>query len=207
MRLMTRPLLSVLLGALVVLTGCARNAVLEGELLLPPNPPGESLFACVQVFEEGTVFEVDWAGNSLRSQALTSDVQQYAFSVNSELGDFDDDLLIKVRFGTDDKCQNVGAMDPQSNVWIVVGSPLYLGEVTRFRLDIPGVPHVDTAPGGVCQLVDGTNPSSLPVACRTSRDPDRPTWCCNIDRCEVEGCIEGTLSTFCNAEGVHECER
>ena len=162
------------------LAGCARNAVFEVDLTIPPQTPGEPLFALVQVENGSVLFEDDWQSGSREGIPLTGSTQTLHYSIVTE--DPTTVVQLKVRFCVSSFCDSLPADDPARGrtVGYRFERAFYVGERTRWRGTIATLPD----PAG------GT-----------------PTAPIEIGRCEVEGCIQGAGATsFCRLSGEHFCE-
>jgi hypothetical protein len=169
-----------LIAALALLaTACARNAVLEVELELPPQPAaGEPRYAVVQFESQPRSFEEDWRGaNDHAGTALAAEPVSVAYSVIAE--DPSTVVQVKVLFCTTPDCSAIDdAPDRVPGLWYRLERSLYVGERTRWRQTIAAVPT------------------------------DPPAATIEVDKCEVEGCIRAGASetTFCRLSGAHYCE-
>ena len=179
----------LLLGALLLLSGCARNAIFELELELPPQPAGAPLFAVVQLRNDAG-FDADWSGVGLVSgipltacsrpspapECELRDLDPACANVVSVIGDEDDltrPLRVRVRFCQDATCGSpADASAPEAR--IEIERALYTGAYTQGRACIDAVPAM-------------------------LEDPIR------IERCDVR-CREGDAVTHCRADGTHFCE-
>lgn len=175
---MTRALVALVVVALAPSAGCARNAILEVEVELPPSP--EERYALFQIRHE-LDFALSWGGEPRPGHRLEASGTNLArISVESE--DESLDLHVKVRYCEDAGCgapaddESTGA--PAS--WFVVEQPFYVGHRTFWRERIEAVPP---------RLEPGERPDVVV-----------------IDRCRIEGCTGGTPSTFCRLDGTHRCE-
>lgn len=68
------------------------------------------------------------------------------------------------------------ASPPYGQAWFELQRPFYLGKQTRYTIEVAAVPTTT------------------------------PTVPATVDRCDIEGCVEGELSSFCRADGRHLCE-
>lgn len=180
--------LSILL-VLFVLSGCARNAIFELELELPPQP-GAARFAVVQLRNDAA-FGADWSdvatlpGIPLASSCSRPDpapacedraLDTSCSTVISVIGDENDltrPLRVRVRFCEDPACAGAAdAMAPEAR--IEVERALYTGAYTQGRACIDALPM-------------------------TLEEPIR------IERCDVR-CREGDAIMHCRADGTHFCE-
>lgn len=186
---MTRAML--LVGALLA-GGCARNAIFELEVDLPPQPISVApLFAVVQVASD-RAFEADWSElERLEGIALTPtcarpldpppcEVRELApdcSAVVSVVGDGDDaprPLRVRVRFCEDASCTAArDATAPETRVEFE--RALYEGRYTQGRVCVDRVP---------------STPAPTPTV---------------VDRCAVR-CREGDAAMHCRADGTHFCE-
>jgi hypothetical protein len=177
MRSMSRAALALLLA--VPLASCARNAVLEVEITLPPQPAGESQrYAVVQFATEPQEFEADWAGNGeFEGVALGEAPSRTRFSIVTETDTTV--VLVKVLFCRNPTC-DVLEDDPRLTpaAWYRLERSFYLGARTRWSPEITEVP---------------AGPDMAPEL---------------VDKCEIEGCIRAGSadSNFCRLSGEHFCE-
>lgn len=189
---MKRSVVSLAVGlAAVLLSGCARNAVLEVSLTLPAATD-EIRFAFVEVSENDLgddPFAVQWAPTGLAPIPLGSAPQTYPVSVVS--GGFRGDTLLRVSFCAEEGCTGVGPpRDPLLEIRTRIESPLYTGAVTSAALSFDRV--LDTA-------------ADLPSEC--VREGTGIVGCI-VPRCRVAGCSVGMGREFCadGLEGAHFCE-
>lgn len=171
------------LMALVLASGCARNAVLEVELTLPPRPESEPpLFAVVQFETDDPetgreAFERVWAsGDAYPGVRLATETQLASYSVVSE--NSGRVLLVKVLFCSTDRCSAIeDDPDVVPAVWYRLERPFYVGQRTWWRHVIDTIPL------------------------------ERPSEPIPIDKCQIEGCIRAvTETTYCRHTGQHYCE-
>ncbi len=168
--------LALSLSLLALSVGCARNAILEVEVELPPGPTDR--YAVVQ-FETGDVaFDAVWArADAFAGTPLTTTPQTIPYSVVSE--DASTVIRMKVSFCTTPDCSGIDdAPDRVPALWYQFDRALYIGERTRWTAAITTLP---------------TDPPEDPV---------------EVDRCEIEGCIDApdSTTTFCRLSGEHYCE-
>lgn len=180
----------LLIALAIVASGCARNAILELELELPPNPAGAQVYAVVQA--RGDLgFDEIWSDAPLEgiplSRACTRTdpappcadrmLDPQCSAVISLIGDGDDlarPLHVRVRFCEDPTCSApADATAPEHRVDIERG--FYLGRYTQARVCVDEAPTVTNAVPEV------------------------------IERCEVR-CREGTAAMYCRLDGTHFCE-
>ena len=184
--------IAICVGVALGVTGCARNAVFELELDLPPQPGGIApIFAVVQVRNDGE-FGADWStvprlpGMPLSAtcarpaEPLACDDRELApdcsavVSVIGDGADFSRRLRVRVRFCEDPECAAANdATAPETRVDIE--RALYQGRYTQGRVCIDTVP---------------TSPTPEPVL---------------VDRCAVR-CRDGAAVMHCRADGSHFCE-
>lgn len=176
--------------AALLLCGCARNAIFELELDLPPRPSG-ALHAVVQVRNDAD-FSAGWSGVPMApgvplppacarpDPAPACDDRELdpaCSAVVSVIGDEDDltrPLRVRIRFCEDPACGAAAdAAAPETRVEIE--RAFYTGRYTQGRVCVDAVPP---GPGGV------------PV---------------RIERCAVR-CREGDAAMYCRADGTHFCE-
>lgn len=156
--------------------GCARNAVLEIDVDLPPGATDR--YAVVQ-FETGDVaFDSVWRRpDEYAGTALTAERQTVSYSVISESADTH--VRMKVSFCTTPDCSGIeDSIDRVPAVWFDLPRSLYIGQRTRWTAVI------DTLP---------IDPPTMPIAV------DR----CDIEGC-IDA--TGSTTTFCRLDGRHYCE-
>lgn len=135
---------------LAALSGCARNAVLEVELDLPPGPTDR--FAVVQ-FETADGFDSTWLaqypGTPLGSGRQTVEYSLITESPNER-------LRVKVNFCTTPDCTGLDdTFDRAPAVWYELERSFYIGERTRWVVTIDTLPiDPPSAPMSVgrCQI-------------------------------------------------------
>lgn len=163
-------------GLLLLAQGCTASAVLELEIVLPVVPSGMPAFVRPQARKADVEFTADWLG--------TGDPQPIALSTDDRVLDHvsivsDDeltDLRVKLTYCSTASCTELESM-VYGEAWYELEHPFYLGKQTRYTLD-----------AGV----------DMPVG-----DPAAPLV---VGRCDIEGCVEGELSSFCRIDGRHLCE-
>ena len=162
----------------LVASACARNAVLEMEIGVPPQPAGPLRFAVVQVETDAQPFEGDWvSSNDYAGAPLQATPQVVRYSVVSE--DPDTVVQVKVSFCTTEDCSALeDAADRTPGLWYRLERSLYIGQRTRWS------PVIDAVPA------------------------DPPVEPIEVDKCAIEGCIraDGSETSFCRLSGEHFCE-
>jgi len=191
--------------------GCAQNAFLELQILLPPNPPGERWFAQVQARDERTPgFEREWSeAESLPSTPLGSVAAWNCISVQSLR---EGSLRLRVRFCRTEDCTGPEDASPPERLYDVE-RPFYIGARTSLRVTIPRVPvcaaadEACTEAPGVC--LDGRCACHDAADCPAGLECVADVGCVEqIDRCSVEGCTDDDgATTFCTESGRHFCEQ
>jgi len=180
----------VLLVAALLLGGCARNAIFELELDLPPDPSGIR-YAVVQARDDAD-FSADWSAvamvQGVRLQPACSRpdpspacddraLDPTCSAVVSVVGDEDDltrPLRVRIRFCEDPACAAAAdASSPETRVELE--RAFYTGRYTQGRVCVDAVPPV---------------PVGEPI---------------RIERCEVR-CRKGDAVMHCRADGTHFCE-
>jgi hypothetical protein len=159
--------------------GCAQNAILELEVVLPQlsGPDGE-VFALLQPRKpEGYPFENAWAGSDLPAIPLSA-VTRRVDMVSVESDDEATDLQIKITYCNSASCTELG--DALRQEWFLIERPFYIGARTHVTLETSS--SLPTDPPG---------PGAVPTV---------------IGRCDVRGCVEGMLSDYCRMDGRHLCE-
>lgn len=182
---------ALLLALASLASGCTRNAILELELELPPQPSGETpRYAVVQVASDAS-FDEAWDDVPLERRLLSASctrpeptlpcpdrmLDPECSEVISIVGGEDvltKPLDVRVRFCVDPTCSApVDASAPEQRV--VIERAFYLGRYTQARVCIDEVPLT------------------------TDLNPER------IERCDVR-CREGTSALQCRLDGTHFCE-
>ncbi|HHH30471.1 MAG TPA: hypothetical protein ENK57_19310 [Polyangiaceae bacterium] len=169
--------------------GCARNAILEVEITLPPRA-GEAQYALIELNpdELGDMpFEVQWAAVPLEPLALGDAPVSTSVSVIAE--GYAGDALLRIRFCRSPDCAEIlPPSDPQQEVRYRIERPFYTGARTRVNLMVP-LPSPAPAPRGCVEVVTS-----------------EPTYLCTVERCAVQGCASGdVVSNYCIADR-HYCE-
>jgi len=203
-----RRLLFVLAVALLG-SGCAQNAMFELQVQLPANPPGETWFAQIQVRDQnGHSFSIPWMGGDVPTVALGSEARWDCISVESL--DPTVSLHVRVRFCHSEDCLDLEDGDPPERLYSFE-APFYIGSRTYYRVTVPRIPSCTSSLDcavGVC--IEDRCGCSIDADCGGEFRCEPGFGCVNaIDRCSIEGCIEGPVSaTFCSTEtGEHFCER
>ena len=132
---MTRLLSAVLL----VLAGCADNAVLELDLGLPPESlDGLHRFAFVQARSGAEPFDEPWGGSDpVEGFMLGFDPHRESVSVVADDASIEDPLRIKVRYCFTARCSSLSDADaPQAE--IEIERAFYVAERTFLTLDLTG---------------------------------------------------------------------
>lgn len=219
--------LALLTLALAALAGCNKVAVLEGELQIGPKPSDvDELYVNVQAMRsDGVGFGTEWDGGSLSPMALGVAPETYRFSLTTKQPDTD--LHLRVRFCLDPDCISLpvgegGRADPQSEIQFDLGNPFYVTEegATRWGSEVPlSIPACVTCPEGTeCGAGATCSPLGVcetsPGVCEVTAPPGgceivpaaRPTWRCTVDKCDIQGCVEGTIAAGYCSGGRHFCE-
>ncbi len=185
---MTRRL--ALLALIALAPGCTRNAILELELDLPPQPSGSALYAVVQVRSQGS-FDEPWDDVPLEGLPLGTSCTRpdppipchdrmldpacsEVISIVAGEDAITEPLSVRVRFCSDPTCsapEDAGAAEQR----VEIERAFYVGHYTQARVCIDEVPAVT--------------------------DPEPEV----IDRCDVR-CREGTSMLQCRLDGTHFCE-
>jgi len=181
----------VAFAALLLLGGCARNAVFELELELPARPAGGPGFAFVQIRDDAG-FDADWSAiggppaipladlcgrptpaPACQDRALDPSCSAVVSVVGGD-SDLARPLRIRIRFCGDPACAApADAAAPEVDV--EVERAFYTGAYTQGRVCVDELP---TGPPG---------------------PPER------IERCDVR-CRQGDAVSQCRADGTHFCE-
>jgi len=208
---------AVLALAVAGLGGCAQNAILELQIELPPNPPGETWFAQIQVRQAPASdplsnFAINWMGGSdLRTVPLTTVSQWDCTSVESS--DPTVSVHVKVRFCRAEDCLDLMDGDPPERLYSLE-TPFYIGSRTYHQIMVSNVPACtttdDCTAGGVGVCIEGRCACSVAADCAAGFTCVPGVGCVEeVGRCAIEGCIEGPVSAmFCSRDtGEHFCER
>lgn len=177
----------------LLLCGCARNAVLELAIELP-RAEGDVAYALVEVHPDDLgedPFAVQWATPPLAPTPLGAVPVVLDASVVAD--GYRGDVLLRVRFCRAPDCLDLSApRDPRAEVRARIERPLYTGARTSVRLRIPSVPSASATP---------------PAGC-VAEPAGHPTWSCRVPRCSVAGCIFGDpVANYCDGDdGPHFCE-
>ncbi len=169
------------LAALALLcAACTENAVFDLDVELPAAGTlvgGTAIGAVtVQLESDTTDFESDWAADvPSATVTLGATPQTLRLSVLAQPAQLTRPLAVRVLY-----CETLAACegtpaDPRTELQFVLPRVFYEGVVTRYRLDAT------------------TPPATTPVT---------PA---EIDRCDIAGCREGEMATWCT-DGVHLCE-
>lgn len=163
--------------ALVSTVGCAENAFLELELVLPPARDTHQ-FALVQARSAGQFpFDVVWKGNDPPAIRLGAAPVTDRLSVESEQDDVD--LHVRIRYCETEGCTSTTeGMVPESR--FLIEDPFYIGEHTYLTLQVNELPP--------------------------DFDPETPPEPIEIDRCAVRGCVSGDSTPNYCSNSVHPCE-
>ncbi len=160
-----RACLAVVLTALVAVStsGCAQNAVLDMQLMLPSAGGSATRFAIVQVRRpEGHEFDDEWLGDDVDAFELGDRPTLAQLSVDTT--DPITDLRVKVLFCETRTCDALADARPPQ-LWFELERPMYLGRRTAWAaciVSIPsGTPEMATRVDR-CQVhgcIEGTPPS------------------------------------------------
>jgi len=167
------------LGLGIASAGCAQNAAFELLLDLPPGPAdGTPLFVLVQPRNAAlNPFEDGWRGDDIESfELVPGERSEDHISVIS--GDETVDLNLKVRFCQSPSCSGFDD-DRGPERWFQFEHPFYIGARTYWDPELPIIVDVPT---------------------------ERDTTPTVIDRCQIQGCVDGRLSMYCRTDGRHLCE-
>lgn len=127
----------------LLLASCAQNAVLELQLMLPPQGAGPQLYALVQVRRAADhPFDVEWRGEEIDAVELSGEETRVQISVIGR--DPEVDLHVKVRFCRVPSCDDLG--DPVPEVWYAIEHPFYVGRRTAWAACVPLATDRPTAP-------------------------------------------------------------
>ena len=169
----------------LLVSGCARNAIFELELSLPAQPAGAPLYAVVQARVDGG-FEASWddiatsPGLPLCPRPSEGTCEDRVLdpacasivSIVADESELERPLYVRVRFCEDPACAaSSDASAPEHRV--EVERAFYRGRYTQARVcldEVPPEPALDL-----------------------------------IERCDVR-CREGSATSHCRLDGTHFCE-
>ncbi len=208
------------LASTLLLAGCAQNASMDGELVLPASADG--LYVRVSVRRDGR-FEDLWDSSSLPSSVrLGTSPQEYNFSLVSE--SFDQDVLVKVEYCreadceglrcTGEECGPLQRADPQAAMWVTLEHPFYQAKVTRWALTIPAVPTCTDASCSDVVALDGSDEVERYFVdrCTFETSEGYPVWRCDVGRCDIQctsvagSAVGGSCLGPDGVSGPHFCE-
>lgn len=206
--------------ALVLLTACAENAVLEIQLTHPPAPADDTgipWYALVGVRAGDGDVSTDYRGSGGVSGTLldTADFTTDCISVNTR--DPDQELDVVVEYCRNAACTHpLDPARPPSRAFHI-DTPFYRGQRTFFTQLIDRIPactsDADCAVGqctaeGICGCASAED-CCPPEGCRC---PEPPCFSCSggsclddVYYCRVGGCIENDGDDFCTSDGAHFC--
>lgn len=176
--------------ALVLLGGCAENAIFELHVDLPAaGAVGTTVgshtaqYARVQVLPGAAAFGVErlqWLTPTVRLQSASRAIM---VSVPADGAEITAGLHVKVQLCDDEACTNV-----VNERWYAFQRVFYQGRYTCAEVDF------------AADLADAT------MSAPTLGDPD--TAAISIDRCAVTGCVSGNELSLhnCSSDGRHFCE-
>jgi hypothetical protein len=171
-----------LLLALVAVSGaaCTENAALDLDVELPASTMVGSTpisAVTVQFAADTTDFMSSWEGDIPQTTVdLGATRQTLRLSVLARPEQLTRPLAVRVLYCESRAACEAAPADPRTEQHFVIQRAFYRGVVTRYRLDA------------------------------TSPPPTPPTSPMEIDRCEIAGCREGEMATWCTV-GVHLCEQ
>lgn len=170
-------------------SACARNAVLEIELSVPPAPPGMGppIFAFTQFGDDTTDWGADWGiYPDFDGVALGSAARVVRFSLLSE--DETKEVRMRVRYCSTERCEEIRGTPPQ--VRFQFHEAFYIGERTRYRT-ATHTAHMEEL-------------GAVPPP--PARDDEIPLI--DVTKCDIEGCVRasGPVTSFCRMSQTHFCE-
>ncbi|MDQ3036232.1 MAG: hypothetical protein M3Y87_27775 [Myxococcota bacterium] len=163
----------------LALAGCAQNAVLELQLMLPARDAlvTAPIFALVQVRRaDAHPFEVDWQPQA-DAQAVELGDAPARVQLSVIGRDPTIDLHVKVRFCGDPDCDGIDDADAPER-WFAIEHPFYVGRRTAWAACVEDIPAA------------------------------RPSAPIEVERCEIHGCTAGGATSYCDPDGTgpHFCE-
>lgn len=221
----------VFVAAALLVGGCNDTAVLEGEIVFPPEQG--TPWVNVQVQRAEVPFSDEWGGGTnLSPHRLESGATTYRFSLETQ--EPDTDVHLRLRLCREPDCSTAigdGSPDPQAEVRVVLEQPFYVQtsdpRPTRWRATFDALPacvECDVDGDGVCPsgftcregscfdaegVCLATEPAlAIPqTSCRrVASEVVDPTWECTVDDCGIAGCFDGEApGGYCNFDGVHFC--
>lgn len=195
----------------LVLAGCAENAILELQIELPAAPPddgtGSSWYALTRVRRASdNPFDVGWTGPGATAIELGPEPQWDCISVQSF--DQEMDLHVRVAFCRAENCLDLMDGSPPER-WFRLEHPFYIGRRTYWSTQITEVPECasDGDCGGIGVCIDGSCGCELGSECPGGMICEAGNCLLAVDRCRIEGCIEGDSASYCaGSDGPHFCE-
>jgi hypothetical protein len=134
----------VALAVLLGFAGCVpplENAILEVELVLPPNTlVAESTHAVVEVAAGEVDFYELWPRDG-EPDGVPLPREPSATSISVVSGSAIDAISMKVRFCQDPQCALPGS-DRSPEAHLLVRRPFHLGERSAIRVEVPAIPLV-----------------------------------------------------------------
>ena len=209
----------------LLMLGCSQNAVFELQIELPEAPPddgtGEPWFALVQTRRASAwdfSLETEWGSSNddVAATRLTDARQWDCISVVSaqqeETNAAGDsvplDLHVRVRFCRTPTCTSLELDRATPERWYRQHHPFYIGRRTYWRTEIDSVHQCPDCDGvGVC--IDGQCGCTTSADCPTGLECEAGNCLEDVDRCEIEGCIDGSEGVgYCREgrTGAHYCE-
>lgn len=194
----------------MLLGGCAQNAILELQVELPAAPPDDGQgpwYAQIQLRRAADhPFDIDWMGGDLEGVQLTDRTRWDCISVESM--DPTADLNVRVRFCRSPNCLNLPLDAVRRERWYRLERPFYIGRRTYWRTRVTDVPECasDDDCGGIGVCNDGICSCELDAECSGTLVCEAGNCVDRVDRCSIEGCIEGVSTSFCSISGQHFCE-
>lgn len=171
--------------AVLLSSGCARNAFLELQIDLPKNEFAEQRQAVVQVVSGEVPFEQEWAGGDpIPPVLLGASPTSTKVSIEGDADTEQKPIRVKVKFCKGAQCELLND-DVAPQVWLQIDRAFYVGQRTGYTWKIACIPNVkgQTDPPPVCDA------------------PQQTT----VPKCKVAGCRSGVTSEYCSG-GKHFCE-
>lgn len=176
---MTRALLLSLLAMLGA--ACTENAALDLDVELPTagTMVGSTPIGAVtvQFAADTTDFMSSWEGDIPQATVdLGATRQTLRLSILAQPEQITRPLAVRILYCETRAACEAAPADPRTEQHVVIPRAFYQGVVTRYRLDA------------------------------TSPPPSPPTLPVEIDRCDIAGCRDGEMATWCTSSGTHLCE-
>ncbi len=165
----------------VLASACTENAAFDLDVELPAagTMVGSTPIGAVtvQLAADTTDFMSAWEGDIPQTTVdLGATRQTLRLSVLAQPTQITRPLAVRILYCETRAACESAPADPRTEQHVVIPRAFYQGVVTRYRLD-------------------ATSPPASP--------PTAPT---EIDRCDVAGCRDGEMATWCT-DGIHLCDQ